>query len=287
MKKQYEQPVEIVRRYVRCDPYVIHYRQAGPERGVPIVLVHGLAVSSDYLQPIMRSLAELGFSVFAPDLPGHGFSTKPRHALTVPQAAEVLNQWICLLGLYGKLHLAGHSMGGQIAVEAIVSNPGIARSLTLISATGGRKVRPLNQEIFGLLLDAFQEKPAMVGLAIRNYFKAGALNCWNLAQHHIQDNMCAKLGHLDYLPVLVVWAERDKVAPLSFGKELHRQLRRSCLAILSGSSHAGLVYTTPNFLAQVLYQFVEEPFMQHNNTNLEVGRRLNNFKARLINLTLA
>lgn len=283
MKKQSEQPVEIVRRYVRCDPYVIHYRQAGPENGVPIVLVHGLAVSSDYLQPIMRSMAELGFSVFALDLPGHGYSTKPPHALTVPQAAEVLKRWAIMLGLYGRLHLAGHSMGGQIVVEAAVNNPSLAKSLTLISATGGGKVRPLYQEIVGLMLDSFREKPTMVWLAVRNYFKAGALNCLKLMQHHIQDDMCAKLGRLDFLPVLVVWAESDKVAPLSFGEELHRRLRRSFLAILPGSSHAGLVYTTPNFLAQVLYQFVEEPFMQ-SKVKVELGQKSNRFKPNALTL---
>jgi len=44
----------------------------------PVVLVHGLGVSSRYMLPILVLLAPR-YRVFAPDLPGFGHSTKPPH----------------------------------------------------------------------------------------------------------------------------------------------------------------------------------------------------------------
>lgn len=257
-----EQSVLISRVRSQVGAYSIHYRVAGRADGEVVVLVHGLAVSSDYLQPLMRELAHRGFRVFAPDLPGHGFSDKPQRALTVPQAAQVLYQWAAQLGLTGKVHLAGHSMGGQIVVEAAVTYPLFARSLTLISVTGGSGVRSLAGEIAGLTLDAFMEKPGMVGLAVRNYFKSGFSHTLALAQHHLKDDMRAKLQLLAALPVLIVWAERDTVTPLSFGRELRQKLPQACLVVVPGSSHASLVYAEPGFLGRAMHQFLGELSMQ-------------------------
>src|SRR5215217_647908 len=48
------------------------------EQRAPVVLVHGLGLSSRYLAPLGRRLAALGHRVLAPDLPGFGRSPKPR-----------------------------------------------------------------------------------------------------------------------------------------------------------------------------------------------------------------
>ncbi|HXH11016.1 MAG TPA: alpha/beta fold hydrolase [Alphaproteobacteria bacterium] len=50
---------------------------------LPVVLIHGLAVSSRTLLPTAMRLAA-NRRVYAPDLPGFGRSTQPSKALTVP-----------------------------------------------------------------------------------------------------------------------------------------------------------------------------------------------------------
>ena len=55
----------------------IRYQQAGPASGAPVLLVHGLFVNSDHWRKTIAGLAEEGYNVYAIDLWGYGYSSKP------------------------------------------------------------------------------------------------------------------------------------------------------------------------------------------------------------------
>ncbi len=55
----------------------IRYQQAGPKTGKPVVLVHGLFVNSDHWRKTISSLSSEGYNVYALDLWGYGYSSKP------------------------------------------------------------------------------------------------------------------------------------------------------------------------------------------------------------------
>ncbi len=55
----------------------IRYQQAGPASGAPVLLVHGLFVNSDHWRKTISGLAEEGYNVYAIDLWGYGYSSKP------------------------------------------------------------------------------------------------------------------------------------------------------------------------------------------------------------------
>src|SRR5689334_15898249 len=69
-----------------------------PAQKLPIVLVHGLSVSSGYMVPTAVHLAPY-YRVYAPDLPGYGKSTKPSHILTVSELSNALGAWMQTIGL--------------------------------------------------------------------------------------------------------------------------------------------------------------------------------------------
>lgn len=56
----------------------IRFQQAGPKSGPPVVLVHGLFVNSDHWRKTIEGLANAGCHVFAIDLLGYGYSSKPK-----------------------------------------------------------------------------------------------------------------------------------------------------------------------------------------------------------------
>jgi predicted TIM-barrel fold metal-dependent hydrolase len=64
-----------------------HARVGGT--GPPIVLVHGLAVSSLYFVPLARRLTRR-YAVLAPDLPGYGRSATPPRPLGIAELADAL-----------------------------------------------------------------------------------------------------------------------------------------------------------------------------------------------------
>src|SRR3712207_1958192 len=70
-----------------------HRERQHPAVGVPVVLLHGLAVSHRYLMPTARALAPR-HPVLVPDLPGFGLSGKPRAALDVAGHVRHVAAWL-------------------------------------------------------------------------------------------------------------------------------------------------------------------------------------------------
>ena len=66
----------------------IRYQQAGPKNGQPVLLVHGLFVNSDHWRKTILGLSEAGYHVFAIDLWGYGWSSKPKFDSAEAQAVN-------------------------------------------------------------------------------------------------------------------------------------------------------------------------------------------------------
>jgi pimeloyl-ACP methyl ester carboxylesterase len=113
-----------------------HLATAGPSpgSGAPvIVLVHGAANDHAAWHDIVPLLAARGFTVLAPDLPGHGSSTG-----AAPTSIEAAAGW--LLAVLDALDLsgatvAGHSMGSLIALEAAAQSGGRIGRLALLGTS--------------------------------------------------------------------------------------------------------------------------------------------------------
>jgi pimeloyl-ACP methyl ester carboxylesterase len=92
--------------------------------GTAIVL-HGLCANRKIMYAYSDSLARAGFRVYALDLPGHGDNSEPfsfaRSEKCAAAALETLTQPNSLIP--GVTILAGHSMGGAIAVRMADRNP--------------------------------------------------------------------------------------------------------------------------------------------------------------------
>lgn len=105
-----------------------------------LVLVHGAAMDRTVWQFQTRYLAHHGVRVLAVDLPGHG---KTPGAL-LAGAAEYAD-WLCDVVAelaIGPVHVAGHSMGSFIALEAAARQPDLVASLTLLGTAAGMPVHP-------------------------------------------------------------------------------------------------------------------------------------------------
>src|SRR5439155_20710122 len=64
--------------FTTIDGVRIHYQEAGDEKAPPMILIHGFISSTLIWSDVFLPLAEAGFRVIAPDLPGYGYSDKPR-----------------------------------------------------------------------------------------------------------------------------------------------------------------------------------------------------------------
>lgn len=117
--------------------YVEHRAAASPGRPA-LVLIHGAGGNLYHWPPVLRRLP--GEDVLALDLPGHGRSSGPG-CTTIAAYAAVVAAWLDQLALPPCV-VAGHSMGGAIALELALRQAQRLRGLVLI-ATGARlRVHP-------------------------------------------------------------------------------------------------------------------------------------------------
>jgi pimeloyl-ACP methyl ester carboxylesterase len=103
------------------------YRLAG--KGEPLILLHSLGLSSEMWLTTMPILAEQ-FTVYAPDLMGHGDSDKPERYYEIADHAARIVEFMNALGV-DKACLCGSSLGSAIAIDLSVSDPGRVKQLVL------------------------------------------------------------------------------------------------------------------------------------------------------------
>ena len=122
----------IRQRKARTERLEMAYLVAG-EGDIPIILVHGNCSSSHFFQDFMLALAtRRRYTIYAPDMRGYGDSeTLPVDATRgVRDYSDDLASFTRQSGL-ATFHLFGWSLGGNIAIQYAIDNPGDLRSLTL------------------------------------------------------------------------------------------------------------------------------------------------------------
>jgi esterase len=107
--------------------------------GPPLFILHGLYGSSDNWVTIARSLSE-NFTVYLPDLRNHGQSPhSDRHDYN--SMSQDLYELTTELKI-NKFFLAGHSMGGKVAVNFVMRWPEKINSLIIIDISPFRSSYP-------------------------------------------------------------------------------------------------------------------------------------------------
>ena len=103
----------------------LHFREYG-SGDRPLLILHGLFGSADNWHTIARRLGER-FRVVTADLRNHGKSPHS-DVFTFPAMAGDVAELIDELG-GGPVDLAGHSLGGKVAMELALSRPELVRRL--------------------------------------------------------------------------------------------------------------------------------------------------------------
>jgi 2-hydroxy-6-oxonona-2,4-dienedioate hydrolase len=219
----------------------------------PVILVHGLVVSSRYMRPLIQHLGR-HFPVLAPDLPGFGWSDKPRRVLSLAELAEALGAWMAAAGLE-RAALLGNSLGCQIAVELARRQPERVPALVLQGLTIDPKGRTFWQTFVRNLMKMRLEGGVGLG-PILDHLQAGprraALTTRHMLNHPIED----KLPQVTQ-PALVVRGARDPIVPQRWAEETARRLPAGRLLVIPGAAHT-MVTTHPLELTRVARPFLIE-----------------------------
>lgn len=113
-----------MKRFVKIGDLNIAYLERNQDSKTTILFIHGNSFSSGYFLHQLECNLLKDYRLIAIDLPGHGDSARAHDlsTYTMPGYAEVLNNFVNVLNLKDVI-LAGHSLGGNVAMEVIGRYP--------------------------------------------------------------------------------------------------------------------------------------------------------------------
>lgn len=232
-------------------PRVLPARQA-PDDPVPVVMVHGMVVSSRYMIPSAELLA-YRHPVYVPDLPGFGRSEGPDRVPDVSGLADLLAEWMGVTGV-GQAALLGNSFGCQIAAELASRRPEMVERLVLQGPTTDPRGRTAARVILRWLRDAPRESPSQGPLMIQDYRDAGFQRAFDVFRHMLTDHIEEKLPRIQ-APALVVRGSRDPIVPQRWAEEVASLLPHGRLVVIPGAAHT-INYSAPLELSRVTLPFL-------------------------------
>ena len=220
----------------------LRYLKRGKD-GEAAVLIHGFGgdLNSWLFNHDDLSQARV---VYALDLPGHGGSSKQVGSGTLSEFVKVLEQFMDAVGL-SKVHLAGHSLGGAVALEFALVHPERSRSLLLIASAGlgpeidsefidGFITANRRKEIKQHLEKLFADSRLVGRQLIEDILKYKRLDGVELALRTVAGQFCPggrqavvlrdRLSQLS-IPVMVIWGADDRILPVSHAQGLPESVR--------------------------------------------------------------
>ena len=243
-------------RFLQVGGLKVHVRVAAgpPAGGRPLVLVHGLGVSSRYMVQLAGILGA-GRPVYAPDIPGFGRSEKPPRALDVHGQAEFLAAWMPAAGL-DRAAFFGHSLGSQVVADLACHHPRLVERLILAAPTIDDAERSVSRELLRLLRDVPREPLSLGPIVVADYLRAGLGRTLRTLRYALADRMEERLPALA-MPALVTRGRRDPVVSEPWTEKVCRLLPQGRLAVLPRAAHA-LQFSFPRELAALLTPFLDE-----------------------------
>lgn len=222
----------------------LHYEVHGPERGAPVVVVHGFA--SDYRLNWVgtrwqEALTTAGFRVLGLDCRGHGHSDKPHDsaAYSIDIMAADIDRFLEHVDVPSAGYL-GYSMGARIGLQVVLDFPTRVRRAVLggIGTSGALESADAIAESF------LRGEPTDDPIAQSFYKFASAqptndLKALAACIKGLQPMADAARLSAIQTPILIVVGDRDDLA--RDAPELVELIPSSRLFTISGRDHMGAV----------------------------------------------
>lgn len=259
-RRSYRGDARVEQRSVRVGDHLVAYLDRGGA-GEPLLLLHGFGTDKDNWTFFGKYVPDT-YRVIAPDLPGFGESTQvPEDAYDVRAQADRVVAFADALGL-AKLHLAGNSMGGNIAARIAIDHPERLRSLALIDAAGVVSPQPseLSRELaagrnplmaggddgFDVLVQWSFVRPPPIPRVVHGYFteRARAHQAFN---EKVWQDLAAKPDRVEgelcaiRTPTLIVWGDHDRIIDPSAAGVYAKGIAGAQLYVLEQCGHAPMI----------------------------------------------
>ena len=262
---------------ITLDNKTVHYTTGGKawEAGLPhLVMIHGAGDDQTVWVMQSRAMAHQGWNVAAVDLPGHGGSEDVEDI----RAMEDYGNWLVgvMDGLgIGQAVLAGHSMGGAIALTVAATKPERVQGLALV---GTRAALPVSDVLLNASASSSAEAAALVAAFAHDehYQIGGARNpgTWAFGASRARQEKCpTEVFHRDFevcnqwngenytsniqCPAIVISGSNDRMTPAVFGKSLAESIKGAEYFEVPGAGHT-LMGEKPKEILSLMRKFLKK-----------------------------
>ncbi len=260
----------------------IHCLEAGSAQDdqPPLLMIHGWTGAAADWSPLLGALSPHVHAV-APDLPGCGLSDKPDAPYDVPWFVQTIRALCAALNAPAVV-LAGHSMGGQLAVHVAAHHPALVEKLILIDPYGLRgeegRLRPLAR--LGPLVNAafrlnrrrfierairtnvlYNQSPELVQAAVESTAASilgpeGARANARITRRIIgREQVDALLPGISQ-STLVLWGEQDKLLLPAWAEVFASLLPRVSVHKVAEAGHMPM-FEQPGAVAELVEKFLQ------------------------------
>lgn len=273
---------------VTPETITLAFQDAGPKDGPVVVLMHGSpGEGGDFNltdNALIPTLAEQGYRVIAPDMPGFGYSSPYIPDYSNRAHARYVIDLLDQLGVE-QAHFLGWSMSGGVAIQLYDLAPDRVRSITMLAAIGVQSAEGSGDYYFehlkygvgyGLFVGAFEFVPHFGLLGDRSFRHAFLRNFWDTDQRPNR----SILERYDK-PMLIIHGEADPplLTPVRVAYEHHEIVGQSELVVYAHDEFESAFYNhamvfTENGNDNVLKALL--PFLEKHNDPATPAKRSTN-----------
>ena len=246
--------------FAEIDGVRVHYQEKGT--GTPLVLLHGFTSSTYSWKDVFEPLSK-NFRVIAVDLKGFGFSGKPDGDYSRRAQATLVAHLLDNLKIE-KAWLCGNSMGGEIALNFALQNPGRVVGLILVDSagvnvpgSGSLAPRYLLLPVVGRLVTAlaltsdklvrqgleksFYDRTKVTEERVATYYRplqtrGGQLAAVRARKQANEFPIEPELSRIS-IPTLIIWGAQDALIPIAAGHKISKLIKESKLVIFDSCGH--------------------------------------------------
>ena len=243
----------------------VEYHVGG--EGEPVLLVHGLGGSSGNWVEVLPELVER-YRVIAVDLPGHAGSGPLARGATMDDFAAATAAVLEAEGVQRAV-VAGHSLGGLVALRLARSRPELVRGLLLVAPAG---IATTSRVMEALVIAAAAVRPGRAVARFRHrwadrvWYRRAVFRPWFVSDpvaltprathgllsdqpRHTDTKVAGRAMIADdprrdlpeiACPVVILWGARDAQLPLEDAFEYARRLRAR-LRLVADCGHLVIV----------------------------------------------
>jgi len=260
-------------------PARLYLLDVGPPnaKNPPLVLFHGDgAIGNRDFYPIFAGLSRRR-RVIAVDLPGFGRSERNGDDFAPDQMVRQVASVVDALGLR-RVDVLGHSSGGPLALLFAAQSPKLVRRLVLVAAVGVLRPEALLRGVLHDRLTGMRDSSKIAAGVVETSGNAlvtfaGLLggSSGGISDSGLAGNSAGALlalALLDYnfgaalfgirAPTLLVWGDRDELAPVRIARVLEARIPGSKLVFIEDAAHV-IMREQPAALAELVTSYLDGP----------------------------